>query len=239
MMAFEERRPVALVTGGCGAVGRELVQRLVARGYEVHVADKAAEMPGLARAEGAQGHVCDVTNEQSVGALPIEGALDVLINAAGIWPASRLESTSLDLWNRVLAVNLTGTFLVTRRFVPALRSARGIVVNIASAVALKGNVGMGAYAAAKAGVLGLTRAFARELGDAGVRVNAVAPGLLDTEANRVTLPGDAFDRALSERCLRQPQTAVDAAEAALLFLSPGAAMATGQTLVVDGGVAFH
>ncbi len=180
----------AVITGGAGAVGAALAGRLLTAGWEVRSLDlldpaQAAERhPNLA----VHWHQVDVTRSETLHALGDLGSMDALVNSAGYWPRIALEDTTPQQWRAIIEVNLTGTFLVTRHFIPALRAARGCVVNVSSAVALKGEPMLGAYGAAKAGVLGLTKTLARELGRDGVRVNAVAPGLLDTDGNHEYMP---------------------------------------------------
>lgn len=231
----------AVITGGAGAVGTALAVRLLADGWEVHLLDlvdpveAAKRHPDLA----VDWHQVDVTSSGSLDALGDLGPIDVLVNAAGYWPRIALEDTTPEQWRTIIEVNLTGTFLVTRHFIPALRAARGCVVNVSSAVALKGEPMLGAYVAAKAGVLGLTKTLARELGRDGVRVNAVAPGLLDTEGNHDQYSDAAFTSAAANSALGRRQSAADAAGAIMLLIGTDSAFVTGQTLVADGGVALH
>lgn len=235
----DQRR--AVITGGAGAVGSALAERLLAEGYEVHALDRvstteaARRHPGL----GVVWHEVDVTDEASLAATGDLGPVHALVNSAGYWPRIPLEETTAEQWRAIIEINLTGTFLVTKHFLPALRAGRGCVVNVSSAVALKGEPMLGAYGAAKAGVLGLTRTFARELGSDGIRVNALAPGLLDTTSNHDLYTDEVFDRAASGSALGLRQSAADCAAAIMLLIGPDSSFVTGQTLVADGGVAFH
>jgi len=231
----------AVITGGAGAVGAALAGRLLTAGWEVRSLDlldpaQAAERhPNLA----VHWHQVDVTRPETLHALGDLGSVDALVNSAGYWPRIALEDTTPQQWRAIIEVNLTGTFLVTRHFIPALRAARGCVVNVSSAVALKGEPMLGAYGAAKAGVLGLTKTLARELGRDGVRVNAVAPGLLDTDGNHEIYADEAFAHAAVGSALGRRQSAADPASAVMLLIGADSAFVTGQTLVADGGVALH
>ena len=231
----------AVITGGAGAVGSALGRRLLADGFEVHAldlldpTDAAHRHPDLY----VRWHHVDVTDQTSLDEIGDLGPVDALINSAGYWPRILLEETTPEQWRRIIDINLTGTFLVTRHFVCALRQAKGCVVNVSSAVALKGEPMLGAYGAAKAGVLGLTKTFARELGPSGVRVNALAPGLLDTVGNHDLYEDNVFDFASGSSALGRRQSADDCAAAIMLLISADSAFVTGQTLVADGGVALH
>jgi 3-oxoacyl-[acyl-carrier protein] reductase len=231
---------VVVVTGGLGALGSVIGERYVAQGAEVHLVDLAPDTAQRAEALGAVGHVVDVTDEQQVGAFGAAlGGVDQLVNAAGIWPPADFADLDLASWRRVVDVSLTGAYLVTRALLAGLVERRGCVVNVSSAIALKGQARMVAYAAGKAGVIGMTKALARELGPAGVRINALAPGLVDTPHNRTLWPQEVWDRMDAERCLPGAVEPGDVADAALLLGSPLARKITGQTIVIDGGVVLH
>lgn len=233
--------PRAVITGGAGAVGAALGRRLLADGFEVHALDLLDPAEAVERHPdlGVQWHQVDVTDQASLDALGDLGPVDALVNSAGYWPRILLEETTPEQWRKVIEINMTGTFLVTRHFVGALRQVKGCVVNVSSAVALKGEPMLGAYGAAKAGVLGLTKTFARELGASGVRVNALAPGLLDTVSNHDLYADQVFDAASASSALGRRQTAEDCAAAIMLLISSDSAFVTGQTVVADGGVALH
>lgn len=197
----EDRGRIAVVTGGTGALGREVVRVLLERGYRVHV-------PSYDEAEGEElrDHVgeagrdrlhlapADVTDPEQVegffGPVRDGGRLDLLCNLVGGFAAAPLGETELSTWRRMLEMNATSAFLCTRAALPLLREGGGgAVVNVAAWPPLDGGgEGMSAYTAAKASVVALTRAWAGELRGDGVRVNAVAPEIIDTPANRNAMP---------------------------------------------------
>ena len=182
---------VAIVTGAARGIGHGIARALAAEGASVVVADR--DLPGAERvAEELDGAVAvgvDVSVEEDVrglvdATLAAFGRIDVLVNNAGLASASPLGETTLDEWNRVLAVDLTGVFLCSRAVVPTMaEQASGAIVNIGSQLGLRGAPNLAAYCAAKAGVHGLTKALARELAPLGIRVNAVAPGPVDTRSS--------------------------------------------------------
>jgi NAD(P)-dependent dehydrogenase (short-subunit alcohol dehydrogenase family) len=173
---------IALVTGGAQGIGAAVAKRFAKDGLEVTVGDLEPKRE-QAEAEGLRFTPLDVTDEESVQRVVDEaGEVDVLVNCAGVTIAGHaVDEVSLADWNLQIGVNLTGTFLTTRAVVPAMRERRsGRIVNLASALATRGLPGSSAYAASKAGVVGLTRATAADLAPYSVTVNAVAPGYVDT-----------------------------------------------------------
>jgi NAD(P)-dependent dehydrogenase (short-subunit alcohol dehydrogenase family) len=247
MRRFEGR--VALVTGAASGIGRATALRLAREGARVACADVAEQ--GLAATckaiEGGGGEAlavsCDVSDERSaaeaVGAtLDRFGALHVLCNVAGILLFEHTHSTTLEAWNRILAVNLTGTFLVTKAALPHLVASGGAIVNTSSTAALQAHPWTAAYSASKGGVLAFTKALALEYGKQGVRVNAVCPGGIETaiqQAFRVPEGADAklVRRILPFRGMETPETVADA----IAFLaSDEARHVHGTALVVDGGM---
>ncbi|GAB3313320.1 SDR family NAD(P)-dependent oxidoreductase [Haliea atlantica] len=250
---------VAIVTGAASGIGQATVLRLLAEGARVVGVDTSAE--GLAqtadRARAAcEGDnraaspllrtvVCSVADESAVkalvaGVLEKEGRLDALVNMAGILRSEPTTSTSLDLFQSVLNVNLIGTFLCCREALPALLETRGCIVNAASTSAQFGHPYMAAYAASKGGVFALTRTLAWEYLRQGVRVNAVAPGGILTPM--VAAQGERmgeFDMSLFGH-LSRPDGVFGAPESvaaviAMLASDDGAHM-TGEVVKVDGGV---
>ena len=237
----------ALVTGGAQGIGKGIAARLLADGYRVVIADMDAEAGREAAAEldGAVFIETDVSSESSVRecvASTVErfGRLDALVNNAGIADPQNppVESLTLDAWSRVLAVNLTGYFLMAKHAVPHLRSTRGSIVNIASTRALMSEPDTEAYAASKGGVVALTHALAISLGPE-VRVNAISPGWIDVRAWKKSANRDVTP--LSRQDHRQhPAGRVgrpeDVAALAAYLISDAAEFVTGQNIVADGGM---
>jgi len=224
---------VALVSGAAGGIGSAVVDRLEREGAVAVRAD-------IAGGDGVDR--CDVTDLEScravvAAALERHGRLDVLVNAAGIggfWPITEL---AVDDWQRIIAVNLTGTFLLSQAAIPALLETRGAIVNLASTAGLRATPFNAVYCASKGGVLMLTRSIAVELASAGVRVNAVCPSAVDTPMLRDLVIPEGGERLLARSA--SPMGRVlgpDEVAAAVAYLaSDDAASVTGTALVVDGG----
>ena len=240
---------VALITGGARGIGREIALVFAREGADLALFDVNAETLGRTaqelRALGrrAEGFVVDVTDGKQVDdgvgkVLDKLGRLDILINNAGITKDGLLIRMDDAQWDRVLDINLKGTFLCTRAVAKhLLKQRRGRIVSIASIVGLIGNPGQANYAASKAGIIGLTKAVAKELASRGVTCNAIAPGFIKTEMTE-QLPLPAKERlmaAIPMGTLGEPR---DVADAALFLVSEAARYITGQVLVVDGGLAM-
>jgi len=236
---------VALVTGGSRGIGRAIVHALAAKGYTVVVnyreSRSAAENVVKELPPGTTGTAiqADVSQPDAVGAMATRvteefGRLDVLVNNAGQTLVGDWRSLDADTWNKVLQINLGGTFNCIQAFAPLLmESDRGRIVNIGSVYADIGNGFVAGYSAAKAGIRSLTRVFAKELAPR-VLVNTIAPGDIDTEMTRAA--GEEFIAATIEKTPvgRLGKPAEIAATVAFL-VSEDAAFITGQTIVVDGG----
>jgi NAD(P)-dependent dehydrogenase (short-subunit alcohol dehydrogenase family) len=247
MRRFEGK--VALVTGAASGIGRATVERLAAEGARVVCADvQEAELAACVRAlEQAGGQAlavrCDVTREADAAAAvaaAIErfGQLDVLCNVAGILRFDHSHELALRDWERILAVNLTGTFLMCRAALPEIVRRQGNIVNMASSAAIKGHPWSVAYNASKGGVVALTLGLAVEYGKQGVRVNALSPASIDTPITKAFRLPEGANPKLLERIMplagfAKPETCA----AAIAFLaSDDAAHVNGENLVVDGGM---
>jgi meso-butanediol dehydrogenase/(S,S)-butanediol dehydrogenase/diacetyl reductase len=265
---------VALVTGAARGIGRGIARALAAEGVQVAVVDLgpagdpsiayrlagSAELEETARLVEAQGVAAlpltgDVTRTADVeamveAALRRFGGLDILVNNAGVLVAAPIEATTEAQWDRVLAVNVKGVFLVTRAVVPHLRArGGGAIVNIASIAGKTGRALTAAYAASKFAVIGLTQALSQELGPADIRVNAVCPGLLRTtmwtegiapvRAGMLGVtPGEAFDTFVRQLTpLGREQTPEDIGEAVVYLCR--AENVSGIALNVAGGAEVH
>lgn len=247
----------AFVTGAGSGIGKAIALRLAATGIAVSLAGRRAPpLEAVAEEIAARGGEAyaiggfDVTGQATVEtgvARAIErfGDIAILVNCAGEAPSAPFEKTGADAWNRVLAINLTGTFLATRAALPSIRRAgQGRIVNIASTAGLTGYAYVTAYCASKHGVVGLTRALALELARTDITVNAVCPGftdtpLLDGAVETITgKTGRSADEARASLARSNPQGRLvtpDEVADAVLWLVGGAAAVTGQAIAVAGG----
>ena len=240
------RNKIAVVTGAARGIGYACAKKLaqdgmtvVLLGRSLETTEKAAE---ALRAEGldAVALACEVTERASVEAAAAQilerfGRVNVLVNNAGITRDAMLHKMSYESWDAVIDTNLTGTFNVCRAFVPAMREARsGCIVNLASTSAL-GNIGQANYAASKAGVMGLTRTMAKELGPYGIRVNAIMPGSTKTDMFR-TVPEELVKKLEGAVPLRRLAEPEEQAAVIAFLCSDAASYLTGQSIAVDGGL---
>jgi len=233
----------ALVTGAARGIGRAIAEALAGAGAKVAVVDVLEELEETAAAVGggAKGYRADVTDAGAVkdlveGVIGDLGSLDVLVNNAGITRDALLPRMSDEDFDRVLRVNLYGTYHLTRAAArPMMKARAGRIVNIASVIGLHGNVGQANYAASKGGVIALTKSTAKELAPRGVTVNAIAPGFIRT-AMTEDLPEKVRETMLSVIPFGRFGEARDVAGSVLFLASDLAAYVTGQVLVVDGGM---
>ncbi|WAC54285.1 SDR family NAD(P)-dependent oxidoreductase [Gordonia sp. SL306] len=236
---------VALVTGGGQGLGLAMARRLAADGLEIVIADIDAARTDQAAAEvSGTAMVLDVTDDRSVrrgidAVADRFGRLDVLINNAGIISRSNAEEIDSDRWLRELDVHLGGTMRCSRQAFPLLREApAAAIVNLASVGSTFGLPHRLAYTAAKSGVTGITRTLAAEWGPYGIRVNAVAPGYIDTGMMRSGLESGTLDedRLLDRTPLRRFGLPEEIASATSFLVSADASFVTGTVLRVDGGI---
>jgi NAD(P)-dependent dehydrogenase (short-subunit alcohol dehydrogenase family) len=227
---------VAVVSGGGGGIGLAVVRALIEAGAQV----ASIDLPGVACPAGAHGLACDLGVPDAIPELMTRfrarcGRLDVLVHCAGIRRDAVLWKMHPGDWTEVLRVNLDSAFHLLRAAVPVMRErAQGAVVLIASINGERGKFGQANYAASKAGLIGLGRSAARELGKFGIRVNVVAPGWIETPMTD-SLPDRFRDEAVAETALGRIGRPEDVAGAVLFLCSDLSAHVTGQVLRVDGG----
>jgi NAD(P)-dependent dehydrogenase (short-subunit alcohol dehydrogenase family) len=236
---------VALVTGAAGGIGSAVAARLAQEGFRIACSDLTAADAERAAAEiaGARGFGCDLRSEAAVEGLRDAVAAELgppwlLVNAAGVFFEHEVTDLSLEHWDLVMDVNARGTFLTCRAVLPAMQDAgSGCIVNIASTAGLSGGHTRAAYNASKGAVVMFTRSLAIDCGPRGVRVNCVAPGLIDTPmADWIRLDPvrlASFERSLPAGRIGTPG---DVADAVAFLASDNASYMHGSTLVVDGGV---
>jgi NAD(P)-dependent dehydrogenase (short-subunit alcohol dehydrogenase family) len=241
---------VAVITGGATGLGRAAAIRLGAEGAAVEILDlrDAVSVCEEIRAAGQAAHaqLCDVTSEEQI-ARAIEaiatrhGRIDILVNNAGILsgraPWHSLTRAEVE---RFVDVNYIGYFLVSKACYPLLRkSPAGRVINVASRTYFLANPGQMAYVASKGAVMGMTRVLARELGDEGITVNAVMPGMVATPGTEEHSTAEAFNRVMMNQAIKQRVQPEHLAALIAFLASDDAAMITGQTILCDGGGYLH
>jgi 3-oxoacyl-[acyl-carrier protein] reductase len=247
MSGGELQGRVSLVTGASRGIGRAIALELARRGSALVMAARqegALEAAAAeCRATGAEVHAVaiDVGDGASVKAgveraLAATGRLDHLVNNAGVTGDGLLMRMKREEWDRVVKVNLTGAFEMTRAVLPAMIRARyGRIVNISSVVGLMGNAGQANYCAAKAGLIGLTKSLAREVASRQITVNAVAPGFIETDMTRA-IAAAARDALIGQIPLERLGTPDDVASGVAFLLGPGGAYITGEVLNISGGL---
>jgi 3-oxoacyl-[acyl-carrier protein] reductase len=229
----------ALVTGGSRGIGRAIALELGRAGASVIVGylsgrDEAETVAGEIGGQAVQADVSDAESARSL--VEAAGDLDILVNNAGITRDGLIARMSDDDWRDVLETNLSSIFYTCRAAArPMMKRRRGAIVNVSSIVGVHGNPGQTNYAAAKAGIIGLTKSLARELGSRGVRANVVAPGYVTTQLTDV-LPEEARAAMLGATPLGRLGDPADVAGAVRFLCSDEASFVTGEVLLVDGGL---
>ena len=238
---------VALITGAARGIGKVIAARLAREGASVAIIDIDGEKARKTASElkfgslRAVSYTCDVADPGEVKKVVAKvvrdlGRIDILVNNAGITRDGLLMRMKPEEWDLVLAVNLKGAFNFIRSACRQMMKQRaGAIVNISSVVGLMGNAGQANYSASKAGLLGLTKSAAKEFAPRGIRVNAVAPGFIETEMTAV-LPQEVKQEWLASIPLNHAGSMEEVASAVLFLVGPDSEYITGQVLQVDGGM---
>ncbi|MBO9468190.1 3-oxoacyl-ACP reductase FabG [Tropicibacter sp. R15_0] len=243
---FDLTGKTALITGASGGIGGEIAKALHGAGATVGLSGTRVEpLEALAAELGERAHVlpCNLSDAEAVTALPKQaaeamGSVDILINNAGITRDNLFMRMSEEEWASVVEVNMTATFRLCKGVLRGMMKARwGRIVNISSVVGATGNPGQGNYAAAKAGVIGMSKSLAYEVATRGITVNAVAPGFIET-AMTEKLTDDQKSGILTQVPAGRMGTPEEIAAAVLYLASPEASYVTGTTLHVNGGMAM-
>lgn len=245
---------VAIVTGAAAGLGRAFCLKLASEGASIVAvtANNAAGVTETARLIGEAGGsaialMADISDELDTVQMAEEaaarfGRIDVLVNNAAIYRGifrGAFDAIDPKEWDRVMAVNAKGPWLCTRATFPYMKErGKGKIINVASAVFFSGSRNWVHYVASKGAVIGLTRALAQELGDYNICVNAIAPGLVLTEASKELIP-DAGSYGVARGCIKRPETEEDVIGLVAFLASDEADFITGQTIIVDGGRQLH
>jgi len=243
---------VVIVTGGGVGIGHAYSLGLAAEGARVVVADIADPQPTVkeieARGGQALGVSCDVSREEDTLDLATRtlqrfGRIDVLVNNAAIYGVLQRRpfmEIPVQEWDRVMAVNLRGLFLCARAVFPAMKAqGKGTIINIASSTFFKGVPNYIHYTTSKGGVVGFTRSLARELGDFGIRVNAIAPGFTLSGENEKNMPEEGKQANVRMRMLKRAEVPEDLVGTLVFLACDDSDFITGQTIAVDGGSIVH
>ncbi len=239
----------AVITGAAGGIGTAITQRFLNEGAKVVAVDLSTE--ALEKLSSTMGNPenlllvkTDISSEGSMRQLYEQvkdkwNSVDIIINNAGWFPFLEFEKITYSDWRKVMSINLDGGFLVIKSLWPLLKeSTAGRIINTASGSFFDPPAGQSHYVAAKAGIIGLTRALAVELGDYNITVNAIAPGLTATPVVLKSFPAELIDKLAQHGAIKRRQTAGDMVGAIAFLASDDASFITGQTINIDGGRSF-
>ena len=235
---------VVIITGGAGGIGKETGRLFVNEGASVAIFDVSQEGIDAAVAEiggNTRGYVVDVARFDDVArnvqqAIADFGHIDVLINAAGITRDGFLTKMDVADWDKVIAINLTGPFNCTKAVAPhMMERGSGNIINVSSVVGVYGNIGQTNYSATKAGLIGLTKTWAKEFAKKGMRVNAIAPGFIKTPMT-AKMPDKVLQMVVDKTPMGRMGEPIEIANALLFLASDESSFVTGHILQVDGGV---
>lgn len=245
---------VAIITGASQGIGKGYALRLAEEGAKVVIADINDEKGQNVETElKEKGYAAkyvrvDVSDKDSVqhmvnATIQEFGTIDILVNNASIFSTIKMkpfEEISLDEWNKVIGVNLTGVFLCSQAVVPVMRKQKkGRIINIASGTILSGRPYYIHYVSSKAGVAGFTRALAREVGNDNITVNTLAPGPTYTEVDRDSVTPQQAEAMLKQQCIQRKATPDDMTGTVVFLSSDDASFISGQMILIDGGKGMH
>jgi len=252
MVLPKVRELTVIVTGGAQGIGLAYARGFAERGHPVAIFDIDESVITTAETESAAGHpmigvVMDVADQASVDRAVTQveialGPVSVLVNNAALFVSLAYvgwDDIDVDLWDRVMAVNLRGPFVCARRVLPGMyKAGGGRIINISSTTAYMGGYQRLHYVTSKAGIIGFTRALAREVGQADITVNAVAPGSTQSEGVLARYTSEVLNSVVARRSIPRPELPEDLVGAVIFLASDEASFITGQTIIVDGGHVF-
>lgn len=223
---------VAIITGASGGIGRAIAKELLEEGCTVIGFNYTPSNEGIE-------YIVDITNREAVESAVKDviskyGRIDILINNAGITKDNLLYRMSYEDWDQVINTNLTGAFNMTKACIREIVKNEGVIINVSSVVGLEGNIGQTNYSASKAGLIGLTKSLAKEFGRKNVRVNAIAPGFIETPMTE-KLPEEVKKIAIEKISMRRFGKPEEVAKLVVFLVKDGTYI-NGQVIVIDGGM---